>query len=47
MQSGSAETTDPAVRRDKAQAALTAVTAAKSALGTGMNYQLGTGNLMF
>lgn len=39
--------TDPAVRRDKTASALSAVQSAKSAFGTGMNFTLGTGNLMF
>ena len=40
-------TTNPAVRRDKAAAARAAIQTAKNGLGTGMNFQLGTGNLMF
>jgi hypothetical protein len=39
--------TDPAVRKSKTESALTIVQAAKNALGTNMNFQLGTGNLMF
>lgn len=39
--------TDPAVRRDKTDAAKALITSAKAALGTNMNFQLGTGNLMF
>jgi hypothetical protein len=39
--------TDPAVRKARTESALTIVQAAKSALGTNMNFQLGTGNLMF
>ncbi len=38
---------DPAVRRDKTNAARTAVQSAKAAFGNGMNFTLGTGNLMF
>jgi len=39
--------TDPAVRRDRTDAAKALVTSAKAALGTNMNFNLGTGNLMF
>ena len=39
--------TDPAVRRDKTTSALSAVQSAKAAFGTGMDFTLGTGNLMF
>jgi len=39
--------TDPAIRRDRTDAAKALVTSAKSAFGTNMTFQLGTGNLMF
>lgn len=39
--------TDPAVRRDRTDSAKALVTSAKAAFGTNMNFQLGTGNLMF
>lgn len=39
--------TDPAVRRDRTASARTLLTTVKNALGTGMDFQLGTGNLMF
>jgi hypothetical protein len=39
--------TDPALRRDRTSSALTLVQSAKAALGTGMIFKLGTGNLMF
>lgn len=39
--------TNPAVRRDRTNDARTLLTTVKNALGTGMDYQLGTGNLMF
>jgi hypothetical protein len=39
--------TDPAIRRDRTASARTLLTTVKNALGTGMDFQLGTGNLMF
>jgi hypothetical protein len=39
--------TDPAVRRDRTDAAKTIVNNAKAAFGTNLNFQLGSGNLMF
>jgi len=39
--------TDPAVRKARTESAITIVQTAKNALGTNMNFQLGTGNLMF
>lgn len=39
--------TDPAVRRDRTDAAKALVISAKAAFGTNMDFQLGTGNLMF
>ena len=39
--------TDPAIRKARTESATTIVQAAKSAFGTNMNFQLGTGNLMF
>jgi hypothetical protein len=39
--------TNPAVRRDRTNDARNLLTTVKNAFGTGMNYQLGTGNLMF
>jgi hypothetical protein len=39
--------TDPAQRKAKTEAALPLVQSAKDAFGTNMNFQLGTGNLMF
>ena len=39
--------TNPAVRRDKAAAARSSVLSVRAAFGTGMNFTLGTGNLMF
>ena len=39
--------TDPALRRDRTSDALNLLTTVNSALGTGMNFQLGAGNLMF
>lgn len=39
--------TDPAVRRDRTNDARTLLTTVKNALGTGMDFQLGKGNLMF
>jgi cytochrome c peroxidase len=39
--------TDPAVRRDRTASARTIITSANGALGTGMTFQLGAGNLMF
>ena len=38
---------DPAVRRDRTDSAKALVVAAKAAFGTNMNFQLGSGNLMF
>jgi len=40
-------TTDPAVRKARTESAITIVQSAKAAFGTNMNFQLGTGNLMF
>jgi len=40
-------TTDPAVRRARTESAIALVQAAKAALGSNMNFQLGAGNLMF
>jgi hypothetical protein len=39
--------TDPAVRRDRTTSANALVASSKAALGSGMNFQLGSGNLMF
>jgi hypothetical protein len=39
--------TDPAIRKARTESALTIVQAARSAFGTNMTFQLGTGNLMF
>src|SRR5690606_25794399 len=39
--------TDPGVRRDKTAAALGMVQTAKAAFGDGMDFSLGSGNLMF
>jgi cytochrome c peroxidase len=39
--------TDPGVRKDRTESAITIVQAAKNAFGTNMTFQLGTGNLMF
>jgi cytochrome c peroxidase len=39
--------TDPAVRRDRTDSAKTLVTNAKAAFGANINFNLGTGNLMF
>ena len=39
--------TDPAARRDRTNDARNLLTTVKNALGTGMDFQLGTGNLMF
>jgi hypothetical protein len=39
--------TDPGVRRDRTTAANALVASSKTALGSGMNFQLGAGNLMF
>jgi hypothetical protein len=39
--------TDPAIRRDRTNDAKNLLNTVKNAFGTGMNYQLGTGNLMF
>jgi hypothetical protein len=39
--------TDPAVRRERTDSAKALVTSAKAALGSNMNFQLGSGNLMF
>jgi len=39
--------TDPAVRKARTESAITLVQNAKNAFGTNMNFQLGTGNLMF
>ena len=39
--------TDPAVRKARTESAITIVQNAKNAFGTNMNFQLGTGNLMF
>ena len=39
--------TNPAVRRDRTNDARVLLTTVKNALGTGMDFQLGTGNLMF
>jgi hypothetical protein len=40
-------TTNPAVRKSKTEAATTLVVSVRNALGTGMNFTLGAGNLMF
>lgn len=39
--------TDPAIRKARTESAITIVQNAKNAFGTNMNFQLGTGNLMF
>jgi hypothetical protein len=39
--------TDPAIRKARTESATTIVQTAKSAFGTNMTFQLGTGNLMF
>ena len=39
--------TDPAIRKARTESAITIVQDAKNAFGTNMNFQLGTGNLMF
>jgi len=39
--------TDPAVRKARTESAITVVQSAKNAFGSNMNFQLGTGNLMF
>jgi hypothetical protein len=39
--------TDPAIRRDRTNDARNLLNTVKNAFGTGMNFQLGTGNLMF
>jgi hypothetical protein len=39
--------TDPVVRRSKTESAIAIVQTAKAAFGTNMNFQLGSGNLMF
>ncbi len=41
------DATDPAIRKARTESATTIVQTAKSAFGTNMNFQLGTGNLMF
>jgi hypothetical protein len=41
------DATDPATRKARTESATTIVQTAKSAFGTNMNFQLGTGNLMF
>ena len=40
-------TTDPAVRRDNTIAAKALVVSARATFGTNLNFQMGTGNLMF
>ena len=40
-------TTNPAVRKTKTESAIALVVSVRSALGTNMNFTLGTGNLMF
>ena len=39
--------TNPAVRKSKTESAISLVVSVRSALGTNMNFTLGTGNLMF
>jgi hypothetical protein len=39
--------TDPAIRKARTESATTIVQTAKTAFGTNMTFQLGTGNLMF